>query len=157
MSKVKQFEDLIVPILEDLGYELVQVQMIGGKTSVLQIMIDRQDHEPVTIADCTAATRMVLDLLEVEDPIGGNYQVEVTSPGLDRPLLKKEDYERFKGSKVKIMLHEPREGQKTFKGLLLGIKDGDVFLESSGEQISIPYDSIKRSRLKVELDSMDKP
>lgn len=118
-SLSQRLETLIEPVLTENGLGLVRILYSRGKKGTLQIMIERLDDQAVTMDDCVTASRELSVLLDVEDPIEGSYHLEVTSPGLDRPLVKPEHFERFQGVLVAVQTFAPFEGQKKFKGLLV--------------------------------------
>lgn len=127
MTAVAKIEQLIEPTLSAMGYLLVRVRLQGGQRPVLQIMAERDSggaaHDGgFTIEDCTEISRAVSAILDVEDPIKEAYNLEVSSPGLDRPLVKPVDFERFKGFVARIELGAPHQGRKRFRGRLLGLE-----------------------------------
>ena len=138
---------LIEPVVEGLGYEVVEIEYHPHpKDGLLRVYIDRE--QGIQLEDCTAVSRQISALLDVEDPISGHFNLEVSSPGLDRPLRKAEDYERFVGESVKIKLGMPTlEGQRNFTGKLLGLKDNEVVLEVDGETHYLPLGGIDKARL----------
>src|ERR1700691_3534201 len=111
---------IIEPSLEAMGYRLVRVAFLGARRATLQIMAERLDDTPMTVEDCTEISRSVSALLDVADPIADAYMLEVSSPGIDRPLTRPEDYDRFAGFEAKIELGQPIDGRKRFRGRLLG-------------------------------------
>ena len=113
---------LAEPVLENLGYRLVRVRMFGN---TLQIMAEKPDGS-MAIEDCEAVSRALSPVLDVEDPIASAYSLEVSSPGIDRPLVRAQDFERWQGHEVKIELNEPLAGRKRFRGELEGFADGEV-------------------------------
>ena len=138
-ENLTQIETLILPILDDLGYELVDLQLQqDGKQLALRIFVDKPAG--ITLDDCVEVSREVSAILEVEDPIRSAYRLEVSSPGLDRPLKKAADFERFVGKKARLKsknLIDPDERgttRKTFVGTLLGFEDGNVRLEQTDKQ-----------------------
>ncbi len=133
------------------GIEIVDVQLRGsGKSRLLRIFIDRP--EGVRHADCEFISQNVGTILDVEDVIpGGSYTLEVSSPGVERPLVKPRDYERFVGSKVRIVLREAVEGSTDWVGTLSGVKEGKVSLTSAGgQQVTFGLDRVKRANLKFD-------
>jgi ribosome maturation factor RimP len=154
-----QIETLVMPILDDLGYELVDLQQTQeGHKSALCIFIDKPGG--ITLDDCVAVSREVSAILEIEDPIKKAYRLEVSSPGLDRPLKKPADFERFAGQKIKLKtLHliDPDERghtRKTFVGTLLGLEEEQVRLELSdkrGGMAVIPLAEIDKANLEEEF------
>ncbi|WJW76512.1 ribosome maturation factor RimP [Thiohalobacter sp. IOR34] len=139
--------ELLEPAVNALGCELVGIEYLpSGKHSVLRIYIDREDG--VTLDDCQQVSYQVSGLLDVEDPVPGQYTLEVSSPGLDRPLFREADFERFAGQPVKIRMALPIEGQRKFTGLLQGVRQGQVILETEdGSEIGLPLDQIEQARL----------
>src|SRR5256886_11225757 len=119
---------MIEPSLAAMGYGLVRVAMTSGRRATLQIMAERLDDLPITLDDCTQISRSVSSLLDIADPIAGGYTLEISSPGIDRPLVRKEDYDRFSGCEAKIELVVPLDGPRRFRGRLLGRSEGVVRL-----------------------------
>lgn len=143
--------DLLEPAVAAVGCELVGIEYHpSGKHSLLRVYIDKP--EGVTVDDCSAVSYQVSGLLDVEDPIPGHYTLEVSSPGLDRPLFQARDFERFAGQEVKIRLRFPFEGQRNFRGLLQGLQEQQVVIEEQdGKRISLPLDQIEQARLVPDL------
>lgn len=140
---------IIAPSLEEMGYEIVRVQMQEGHRKILQIMLDRADDTEISIDDCERASRQISALMDVEDPIEGNYNLEVSSPGIDRPLTRKKDFERYKGFDAKIALLMPQNGRKRFSGALGEVKEETVMitLSENGEEVELPFDQISTAKL----------
>ncbi|HKK14471.1 MAG TPA: ribosome maturation factor RimP [Gammaproteobacteria bacterium] len=134
---------LIEPAVNALGYELVGVEYKPNQ--LLRVYIDRE--QGITLDDCEAVSHQVSGLLDVEDPIPGHYQLEVSSPGLDRPLFKARDYERFVGHRVRVRLAAPLQGRRKFKGLLRGLRQEQVIIEEDGQEVCVPLESIEQARL----------
>jgi len=148
MQQVKdRVAALIEGPLEGLGYELVRVQLSGGDRPVLQIMAERSDGAAMTVEDCADISRSVSALLDAEDPIAGAYTLEVSSPGIDRPLTRPRDFERFAGFEARIETHESVAGRRRFKGRLLGLEDGMVSLAVDADTVRLPIDAIAKARL----------
>jgi ribosome maturation factor RimP len=140
---------LIEPAVTALGYELVGVEFTGaGRQGLLRVYIDRE--EGITLDDCQAVSYQVSGLLDVEDPIPGQYSLEVSSPGLDRPLFQAGDFERFAGRRANVKLARPVEGRRNFKGLLLGLDDGQVMVRVDDRDYRFPVDDIDQARLVPE-------
>ena len=147
---------IALPILESLGMELVDIEFARvGRNSVLRLFIDKQGG--VTLDDCADVSRELSAILDVEDVIPGHFSLEVSSPGLDRPLKKPADYERFVGSLVKVCTYEalPDDDgnkRKTFIGRLVGLVDGNVAMKlSEGQSASIPLEKIAKANLEFEF------
>jgi ribosome maturation factor RimP len=143
---------IIEPSLEAMGYRLVRVAFLGAKRATLQIMAERVDGAPMTVDDCTDISRSVSALLDVADPIESAYMLEVSSPGLDRPLTRPEDYDRFAGFEAKIELAQPLDGRKRFKGRILGRAEDAVRLRGDGGEVSLPLGDITKAKLVITDD-----
>lgn len=142
---------LLEPAVAALGCELVGIEYhASGKHSLLRVYIDKP--EGVTVDDCSAVSYQVSGLLDVEDPVPGHYTLEVSSPGLDRPLFQAADFERFAGREVKLRTRFPVEGQRNFKGLLQGLHGQQVVIEQQdGTRVSLPLDQVEQARLVPDL------
>ncbi len=142
---------LIGATVESLGYEFVglEYQGQGGSGGLLRVYIDHADG--IDVDDCAAVSHQVSGVLDVEDPIGGHYTLEVSSPGLDRPLFSKHHFEQFKGSRVSIKLRVKLQERRRFEGLLQGVREGDVVLEVDGDEFRLPLDQIEKARLVPEF------
>lgn len=141
-----QLRELIEPAVAGLGYELVGVEYRGGSSNgLLRIYIDHEDG--ITLEDCQAVSHQVSGLLDVEDPIHGHYALEVSSPGLDRPLFRAQDYARFAGQRVKVRMHGLVQGRRNFTGLLLGLEGDNAIVEVDGEEFELPLDQVDQARL----------
>ncbi len=139
---------IVDPVITGSGYELVDVEYVRGPGGmVLRLIIDKPGG--VTINDCADVSHLVGDLLDVEDPVPGSYNLEVSSPGINRPLKRPGDFERFAGQKVYVQTSEPIEGRRRFKGILIGIDQGEISVEIDGEVWKIPFDHISRARLDI--------
>ena len=139
--------DLLSPVVEGMGYEFVGAEYVAqGKQSVLRIYIDHPE-DGVSVDDCEKVSRQVSAVLDVEDPIPGQYLLEVSSPGLDRPLFTLEQFERFAGRIAKIRLSQPVQGQRNFTVVLQGVSDRNVHFEMDGEPGSVDFDDIDQARL----------
>lgn len=147
MDRIHQVTELIEPTLYDMGFELVRVLMSGGQRPTLQVMVERSDQGPVTLDQCAEVSHAISALLDVADPLPGAYRLEVTSPGLDRPLVRRADYERFAGFEARLETELPLEGRRRFRGRLLGIADDQVRLALPEGETSIPFDAIKKAKL----------
>ena len=133
-----------------MGYELVGIEYRSGADSgLLRIYIDREGG--IQLDDCVAVSRQVSAMLDVEDPLKEAYQLEVSSPGVDRPLFVKEHFERFAGSKVRVKLRMKLHGRRRFEGVLQGVQDENVVLEMDGEMEYLPLDQIDSARLVPEF------
>lgn len=149
MAAEKDFgiERLVTPALEAMGFTVVRVRLAGQPERTLQIMVELLDGSTVTVDDCGKISRSVSALLDVEDLIEGAYNLEISSPGLDRPLIKAADFERFAGYVAKIETHRPRDGRKRFRGRLLGLANDEVRIEAEDGVAAIPLAEIAAAKL----------
>jgi len=142
----KQLQAIIEPAVTALGYELVGIELLSqGKHSVLRVYIDHE--EGISVDDCADVSHQVSAVLDVEDPITGLYTLEVSSPGLDRPLFTEAHYQRYTGQQAEIRLRSPLEGRRKFKGRLQSVQDGQVVIEVDGVEYSLSLDNIEKANL----------
>ncbi|TNJ45570.1 ribosome maturation factor RimP [Phaeobacter sp. B1627] len=134
----RRLAEIITPVIEDLGYELVRLRLMSGKTTTLQIMADKPDGG-IEVDDCAKISNAVSATLDVEDPILDAYALEVSSPGIDRPLTRLKDFDMFEGYEAKLETTELIDGRRRFKGELAGVEDDEVLIniEDQGEQLTI--------------------
>lgn len=134
----RRLAGIIGPTIEGLGFELVRIRLMGGKQRILQIMADRPDGG-IEVDECARISTAVSAVLDVEDPIEDNYILEVSSPGIDRPLTRLKDFEMWKGWEARIETSELIDGRRRFKGALAGVEDDEVLIqiEEGGEEITI--------------------
>jgi len=138
--------ELAEPLCESEGLELIQVEYQRESAGrILRLYIDK--HGGINLDDCVGISRQMADILDVHLPEIGPYNLEVTSPGPERPLAKKQDFEKFKGSRVKLRTNQPVSGQKNFTGVLLGISDDQVKLQIDGQIFNLSYPAITKARL----------
>lgn len=150
MESNPRLRQLLEPAVTLMGCELVAIEYFPqGGGSTLRIYIDREGG--ITVDDCERVSRQVSAVLDVEDPISGHYMLEVSSPGLDRPLTSARDFERFSGHEVKLRTDIPVDGQRNFKGLLQGVRDGQVVLDVDGREVALPLGRIEKARLVPEI------
>lgn len=147
MDRTRQITELIEPTLNEMGFELVRVLVTGGQRPTLQIMVERRDHAPMTVGHCAEASHAVSALLDVADPIASAYRLEVTSPGIDRPLVRLADYERFAGLEARLETELPIDGRRRFRGRLIGLAGDQVRLALPEGEQAIPFDAIKKAKL----------
>lgn len=154
MSKAKvtaQVEEIAKPIVDSLQLELVEVEYVKeGANWYLRVYIDKPGG--VDLDDCQAVSEQLDKLLDEKDPIPNSYILEVSSPGIERPLKRPEDYQRFAGKLVNIKTYAPIDGQKSISGKLIGLEQGDtVVIEIDGKQLRLPLNSIASARLAIEF------
>ncbi len=146
-NKINQ---IIEAAIEDLGFSLVRVLFSGGQAgrNQLQIMAEPKDDREMTVEDCQRISRHISVLLDVEDPISSAYVLEVSSPGIDRPLMQLDDYDRFRGELAKITLRLMQNGRRRFNGRLGGVSDaGQVILDTSFGKFEFAFDNIEAGRI----------
>jgi len=144
----RKIKEVLLPSLEAIGFSLVRIRIMGGgENRTLQLMIDRLDEQPVSIEDCALVSRNASALLDVEDPINGAYMLEVSSPGIDRPLTKERDFERYVGFEAKLELRDVQDGQRRFQGRLLGCENGVVKLLTEAGETSLSFGTITAAKL----------
>ncbi|WP_372799815.1 ribosome maturation factor RimP [Paracoccus seriniphilus] len=146
----RRLAEIITPVIEDLGFELVRVRLQGGKTATLQIMADRPEGG-INVDDCGQISVAVSATLDVEDPIEDAYHLEVSSPGIDRPLTRLKDFETFEGYEVKLETNQAIDGRKRWKGVLTGVEGEEVLLniDEGGETqtIGLNFDWLSDAKL----------
>ena len=152
MVDTNRIAQAIEPSLEAMGYRLVRVVITSGRRATLQVMAERLDDQPMTVDDCAQISHSVSALLDVADPIPGAYMLEISSPGIDRPLVRTEDYDRFTGFEAKIELARPIDGRKRFRGRLLGTSRGNVRLATETGETELPLDAVGRAKLVLTDD-----
>lgn len=146
-SKEQQLIDMLKPVVEAMGYDFWGLEYIAqGKNSVLRIFIDGENG--INVDDCAAVSRQVSGVMDVEDPISSEYNLEVSSPGLDRPIFTLEQFEKYVGEFVDVKLRYAFEGRRKFKGKLVGIEDGeDIVIHVDNHEYLLPIDSIDKANL----------
>jgi ribosome maturation factor RimP len=146
---LRKIEDIVSPTVVGMGFELVRVAMSrGGGT--LQIMIEPADGRPMDVEDCATLSRALSAVLDVEDPIASAYTLEVSSPGIDRPLTREKDFVRWAGHLARVETTQPIEGRRRFKGTLLGLENGTVRLKlEDGTEADVPLSQISRAKLEL--------
>lgn len=140
-----ELANLLEPAVERLGYELIDLEVRLGGNGLVRLYIDKPDG--IGLEDCEKVSLAVSALLDVEDPVPGNYNLEVSSPGLDRKLTKVEHFQRFAGEIVKVQMRFPIEGRRRFRGTLVSSDDENIVVEVDGESHSLPLKTIDTARL----------
>jgi ribosome maturation factor RimP len=146
---LRRIEDIVAPTIVGMGFELVRVAMSrGGGT--LQIMIEAADGRPMDVEDCANVSRALSAVLDVEDPLPSAYTLEVSSPGIDRPLTREKDYIRWAGHIARMETLEPVEGKRRFKGMLLGLENGAVRMKlEDDKEALVPLSIVSRAKLEL--------
>jgi ribosome maturation factor RimP len=146
--------ELLDPVAESVGYEIVRLRLMGGATRRLQIMAERPILEDgsggdMNVEDCTRLSRAISEVMDAADPVSGEYTLEVSSPGIDRPLTRLKDFETYEGLEAKIELDRLAEGRKRFKGLLAGVEDANVAIDLEGEEATalVPFAWVVEAKL----------
>jgi ribosome maturation factor RimP len=139
---------IVTPTLADMGYELVRVAVSGKDRPTVQIMADRADGAQITVEDCEAISRALGAVIDVEDPLPGAWNLEVSSPGIDRPLTRVKDWNRFAGHLARAELIAPMDGRKRFSGIVLGADSAHARMRlDDGSEVLLPLDDLRRARL----------
>lgn len=148
----KALTELLQPLVEELGYEFVGLEYSSNpKNSVLRVYIDQEDG--VNLDDCSRVSHEAAALLDVEDPISGHYKLEISSPGLDRPLFTPEHYARFAGSEARLTLYAPEAGRRKFRGRILDAAEGRVRLSVEDEEMVFEFSNIAKANLVPDFGS----
>jgi ribosome maturation factor RimP len=146
----RRLADILIPVIEGLGFELVRIRLMGGQTRTLQIMADRPDGG-IEVDECGAISTAVSAVMDVEDPIEENYILEVSSPGIDRPLTRLKDFEAWKGWEARLETTELIDGRRRFKGMLAGVEGDEVLIEiEEGKEtltIGLQFDWLSDAKL----------
>jgi ribosome maturation factor RimP len=152
VDAIRQITELIEPTVRDLGFEVVRILMTGGQRPTVQVMAEPISRGPMGVEDCARISHAVSALLDVADPIAGTYRLEVTSPGIDRPLVRRADFERFAGFEARLETDLPIDGRRRFRGRLVGVVDDDICLRLPEGERRIPYGAVKKAKLVLTDD-----
>lgn len=145
-----ELENLLEPELSRMGYELVDLELhLAGRASVLRVFIDGPDG--ITVDDCAKVSHRISGVLDVEDPIPGEYNLEVSSPGLDRPLRRASHFVKYAGSEIRVRMQKGHPGRRRLKGRLDGLEDGEIVMTVDGEQVRLPREKIESARLVPQI------
>lgn len=147
MFETRPITAMIAPSLEAMGYRIVRVAFTGGRRPTLQIMAERHDAAAMSVDDCADISRTVSALLDVADPIPVAYALEVSSPGIDRPLIDRDDFVRYAGYEAKVEMSNLIDGRKRFRGRLLGADDGAVRIAIEDREVALPLAEVVRAKL----------
>jgi len=149
-SVTETIEELVTPVINENRLELVDIEYKKeGKNWILRIFIDKEGG--VTVDDCTRVSRHIEDLIEVEEAVPSSYVLEVSSPGLDRPLKKEKDFLRFKGKRAHVTTFTPIQQQKSFKGTIRDFQEDVLFLDIDSQPVEIPKNQIAKAKLEIEF------
>lgn len=151
-GKAVEIERLVAPALQAEGYDVVRVLLSGDRRVKLQIMLERKDGQAVTVEDCALASRLASAILDVDDPLSGAYVLEVSSPGVDRPLTRLKDFERFAGFEARVELHLPVAGRRRFRGRILGLDGDRVRLAVDEDEQRFAFADIAKAKLVLSDD-----
>lgn len=145
----KKIVDLADPVVQDLGFALHTVKIVGQESSyTVQIMAEDRETKNLKVDDAAKISRAISAVMDVEDPINGAYRLEVSSPGIDRQLIHENDFEEYTGFEAKLECSVPAEnGQKKFRGILNGLKDGKILITTDQGDAEIPYSSLVKGKL----------
>jgi ribosome maturation factor RimP len=144
--------NLTEPSIEDMGFQIVRIQITGEQNKLLQVMVEHKDAREMVVNDCAVVSRAIAVVLDAHDPIKGAYTLEVSSPGIDRPLVRCDDYRRFAGFEAKVEMDCLIEGQKKFRGRLIGIDNELVRMKIDEQEVSLPFSDIRRAKLVITDD-----
>jgi ribosome maturation factor RimP len=146
VATASHLEPVFEPVIEKAGFKLVRLRIMGGAAKTLQVMAERPDGS-MDVEGCATLSHALLDFIEAQDPIEGEYEIEVSSPGIDRPLTRLMDFARWSGHEAKIELVAPVEGRKRFRALLLGLDGTDVMIRADNTDIKFPFRSLANAKL----------
>lgn len=150
-SKLVELEQMIQPIAEGLGCVFWGMEFLSqGRHSVLRIYIDKE-NDGITVDDCEAVSRQVSGILDVEDPIQGEYTLEVSSPGWDRPLFRLEQFAAYAGEVVQVRLRSPYDGRRNFKGLLKGVEGDEVVVQVDDNEYLLPIELVEKANIVAQF------
>lgn len=150
LGKISEIHGLIEPVIEQMGYELLGIERVqNGRHVILRVYIDKP--EGINLDDCAKVSHQVSGVLDVEEPISGAYDLEVSSPGMDRPLFRLKDFVKFTGHRASVKLSVPLNGRRNFKGLIKGIEGSMVLIHVDDVEHKLLFDHIEKARLVPEF------
>lgn len=148
MQEKHALYDMLAPTIEAMGFEVVRILMTGAQRPTLQIMIERQDRKNLVVDDCAAVSRAISAILDEKGPIDSEYSLEVSSPGIDRPLTKPEHFSRFAGYEAKVETSDTVDGRKRFKGKIISLEpNNNIKIMMDDKEYSIPFESVSKAKL----------
>ena len=150
MQNKHPLQDMLEPEINRLGFDVVRIMTIGQKNPTLQIMIERKDRNDIVVEDCATVSRAVSEILDEKDPIKDRYNLEVSSPGLDRPLTSLEHFRRFAGYDAKIETSVEIDTRQRFKGKIISVDDKEnIRFDMDGKEWLIPFDAVSKAKLLI--------
>lgn len=147
----RRMADIVAPVIEDMGFEMVRLRLMGGNTKTLQIMAERPEGG-IEVDECAKISTAVSAVLDVEDPLVESYTLEVSSPGIDRPLTRLKDFETFEGYEAKLETDELIDGRKRFKGTLAGVEENEVLINITEGTVGLKFDWLAEAKLVLTDD-----
>lgn len=154
MLNANQLTELLTPAIEDAGFETVRIRVTGSREKTLQIMAERPDGT-MSVDDCAQLSREVSLILDVEDPLPGEYLLEVSSPGVDRPLTRPKDFERWVGFETKVELANQIDGRRRFKGRMTAFNGSEVVMDTEEGQVVLPFAEVSKAKLILTDELLD--
>ena len=142
----RRMAEILTPVIEGMGFEVVRIRLMGGKTKTLQVMAERPDGG-IEVDDCAEISGAISAVLDVEDPLEDAYTLEVSSPGIDRPLTRLKDFETFEGYEAKLETTEMIDGRRRFKGVLAGVEGDEVLIDIEEGTIGLQFDWLSDAKL----------
>lgn len=153
----QKIQSLITPVIEELGFRLVCARILNeAHGTILQVMAENPTTHNIGVDDCAILSREISALLDVEDPIDGRYRLEVSSPGIDRPLVSAQDFIDFETYEAKIEIDPPQDGQKRFRGRLNGVKDDEILLNTDQGVVYLPLAAVQKAKLVMTDELLQK-
>ena len=149
----KKIKALLLPSIEQMGFELVRIRYFDIEKATLQIMLDK-NNKGIEIDDCATVSTTLSAILDVNDPIDNEYNLEISSPGINRPLTRKKDFSVWEGHNIKVKTSEIIDHRKNFKGILRGVKKNEILLEITEGTIGLNFDWVEEAHLSVSLDEV---
>jgi len=146
VTAATRLEPIFEPVIEQAGFKLVRLRLMGGAAQTLQVMAERPDGS-MNVEDCAELSRALLDFIEKEEPLEGEYELEVSSPGIDRPLTRPQDFSRWSGHEAKLELDGIHEGRKRWRGIVLGLDGADVVIRADNNDVRFPFRSVLNAKL----------
>ena len=157
-KEIKAIAPQIIDILSKEGYRLIRVRKFKGKKDTMQFMVERINLEAISLDDCTKLSKYISTVLDMENPIKNNYYLEVSSPGLERPLIELSDFKRYRGKVIKIKINNDKMQKVSYTALLVNCENQNLIIidKETGKEISIPYESIADAHIVPEYDILAK-